>query len=50
MLLLYLGFPYTIKFVIEWTLASYLLINFGVAGLLIFFGALFFGGVGFVKC
>ena len=50
MLFFYLGFPFTVKFVLEWHVASLLLLNIGFFGFCTFFAALFFGGVGFTKC
>ena len=50
MLIFYLGFPFTVKFILEWNIATLLLIDFGFVGFIIFFLALFFGGVGFTKC
>jgi len=50
MLILYLGLPFTIKFIIEWHVGLALLTSFSVWGCIIFFFAIFFGGLGFVKC
>ena len=50
MLLFYLGFPFTVKFALEWHVASLLLVNLGFGGFLTFFFALVFGGIGFTKC
>ena len=49
LLILFLGFPLTVKFVIEWNLAVWLITYFHWLGLIAFAGSMIAGGLAFLK-